>query len=176
MVDDPHMVCVTFSQSSSPWLHFLRPSTFTLISTRASFFLCSVLFLSSSKYEICWVNVPHELQFTSSRLCALPHDVGENIKIMFIYVSGIHHVIGARTDPPGPAMAHSQLKLRHNFAFNVCVILFPDWTAVVKSGRLHKCARIRLTFSMAKLPYLPGEPHQPVSFTFQKRKHLARRR
>jgi len=28
---------------------------------------------------------------------------------------------------------------------------------------------------MAKLPYLPVEPHQPLSFPFQKRKRSARR-
>ena len=44
------------------------------------------------KHKIHCINVQHELQSTSSWLCALPRDVGEVLKLCY-YVSGIHHVI-----------------------------------------------------------------------------------
>ena len=43
-------------------------------------------------------------------------------------------------------------------------------TYIFSGGVGHNIDRcIRLTFSMAKLPDLPGEPHQPVLFSFPKR-------
>ena len=61
-------------------------------STWASFFLTFCFCFSSFKHKIHCINVQHELQSTSSWLCALPRDVGEVLKLCY-YVSGIHHVI-----------------------------------------------------------------------------------
>ena len=58
--------------------------------------------------------------------------------------------IGAGTGPAGPAIARPFLCIRL-----LCGLVLRLNSAVVKSGRyVCKCARIRLAFSMAKLPGL----------------------
>ena len=54
--------------------------------------------------------------------------------------------IGAGTGPAGPAIARPFLCIRL-----LCGRVLRLNSAVVKSGRVRKCAHIRLTFSMAKL-------------------------
>ena len=51
--------------------------------------------------------------------------------------------------------------MRHNYAFNFCVVLFPDWIAAINpAGYIHKCTHIRLAFSVVKLREQGnGNPH-----------------
>ena len=67
-----------------------------------------------------------------------------------IYVATITKFIDAGTSLAGPAVARTFL--RRNYAFDCGLV----------TGRVHKCAHMKITFSMAKLPDLPEEPHQPA--------------
>ena len=71
--------------------------------------------------------------------------------------------IDARTGPAGPAMAgpfSAEVETKFPLVWSHSQTEFRQSTYV----SAHAC--IRLTFSMAKLPDLPGEPQQPVLFPF----------
>ena len=62
--------------------------------------------------------------------------------------------IGAGTGPAGPAMA---VPFSAEVETKVCVRLLLNYCSKFPAEYVRKCVRIRLTFSMAKLPGLPGE-------------------
>ena len=64
------------------------------------------------------------------------------------------YVIGAGTGPAGPAMA---VPFSAEVETKVCVRLLLNYCSKFPAEYVRKCVRIRLTFSMAKLPGLPGE-------------------
>ena len=66
-----------------------------------------------------------------------------------------------------PWLDHSQPKLRHNL--HSTFVWSRSQTKLLLAAHICNCAGITLSFSTAKVPYLPGEPHQPVSFPFPKR-------
>ena len=86
--------------------------------------------------------------------------------------------IGAGTGLDGPAMARPfsakvETILRSTFVWSRCQTKFRHRAL----GHVRKCARIRLTFSMAKLPYLHAWRTSPAGvIPFPKEKRSARRR
>ena len=74
--------------------------------------------------------------------------------------------IGAGTGPAGPAMAGP---FSAEVETKVCVRLLcglvprQNYCSKFPAEHVLKCARVRLTFSMAKLPDLPGECNESAS-------------
>ena len=74
--------------------------------------------------------------------------------------------IGAGTGPAGPAMAGPfSAEVETKVCVRLLCGLVPrlNYCSKFPAEYVRKCARVRLTFSMAKLPDLPGECNESAS-------------